>query len=154
MAQGPSQTGDKTAKGTPPAQGTESALSHPSNLQPWEDKSLAPGDRLQAYKDFVREKVEGIKAAVGRLGEDSSEVLEIRDASETQRWMEEARLVQGVSAEDFCKRIDRPEVRQLLGKNFLGSEAWRSQGIEVEGEPPIPGSITRELLESECPFHP
>ncbi|MEY4668317.1 MAG: hypothetical protein RL518_1016, partial [Pseudomonadota bacterium] len=59
-----------------------------------------------------------------------------------------------LSAEDFCKHIDRPEVRELLGKNFLGAEAWSSQGIDVGVAPPIPSAITKELLESECPLHP
>ena len=62
--------------------------------------------------------------------------------------------LKGVSAEDFCKRIDGVEVREALGKNFLGAEAWRSQGIEVGEVPRLPASITKELLESECPLHP
>jgi len=81
--------------------------------------------------------------------------LEIRDAPETQRWMEEARWVQGVSVEDFCHRVDyRPEARELLGKNFLGAEEWKAQGIDVGEPPPIPSSITKALLDSACPLHP
>jgi hypothetical protein len=49
---------------------------------------------------------------------------------------------------------NRPQVRQLLGKNFLGSDAWMSQGIKVGSEPPIPSSITKALLDSPCPLHP
>jgi hypothetical protein len=45
-------------------------------------------------------------------------------------------------------------LRDLLGKNFLGAEEWFAQNIDVGTPPPIPSSITRELLESECPLHP
>jgi hypothetical protein len=62
--------------------------------------------------------------------------------------------LKGVSAEDFCRRIDCVEAREALGKNFLGADAWRSQGIEVGEVPRLPASITKELLESECPPHP
>ena len=62
--------------------------------------------------------------------------------------------LKGVSAEDFCRRIDCVEAREALGKNFLGADAWRSQGIEVGEVPRLPASITKELLESECPLHP
>jgi len=62
--------------------------------------------------------------------------------------------LKGVSAEDFYRRIDCVEAREALGKNFLGADAWRSQGIEVGEVPRLPASITKELLESECPLHP
>ena len=58
--------------------------------------------------------------------------------------------LKGVSAEDFCKEMDRRMddrmVPGLLGKNFLGAEAWRSQGIDVGDVPPIPA---RDLLVSK-----
>jgi hypothetical protein len=82
-------------------------------------------------------------------------VLEIRDDPETKRWVAEAQKLKDLSPEEFCKHIDfRPEVRELLGKNFLGAEAWSSQGIDVGVAPPIPSAITKELLLSECPLHP
>ena len=155
MSQGPKQEGPRGVNSTTAAQGTEGSLSHPANLKPWEDRTLPSEERFKAYKDFVRDKVVEILAAVDRLGGDASKTLEIRDAPETQRWMEEARWVQGVSVEDFCHRVDyRPEVRELLGKNFLGADAWRSQDIEVGSEPPIPPSITKALLDSPWPLHP
>jgi hypothetical protein len=110
---------------------------------------------LNSYKEFVREKVAQILAAADRVSSDPAKVLEIRDDPETKRWVTEAQKLKDLSAEDFRKHIDfRPEVRELLGKNFLGSEAWRSQGIDVGVAPPIPASVTKELLESECPLHP
>jgi MoxR-like ATPase len=45
-------------------------------------------------------------------------------------------------------------VKKELGKNFLGPEEWKAQGIDVGDVPPIPTSITKKLLESECPLHP
>ena len=45
-------------------------------------------------------------------------------------------------------------VKKELGKNFLGAEEWKAQGIEVGTPPPIPASITKELLNSPCPLHP
>jgi hypothetical protein len=45
-------------------------------------------------------------------------------------------------------------VKKALGKNFLGVEEWKSQGIEVGEVPPIPASITKALLNSECALHP
>lgn len=41
-----------------------------------------------------------------------------------------------------------------LGKNFLGAEAWKAQGIDVGTPPPIPATITKALLDSDCPLHP
>ena len=45
-------------------------------------------------------------------------------------------------------------VKKELGKNFLGPDEWKAQGIDVGEVPPIPTSITKKLLESECPLHP
>ena len=45
-------------------------------------------------------------------------------------------------------------VKAELGKNFLGPDEWKAQGIDVGPVPPIPASITKKLLDSECPLHP
>lgn len=45
-------------------------------------------------------------------------------------------------------------VKKVLGKNFLGEEEWKKQGIDVGKAPPIPASITDALLNSGCPLHP
>jgi len=45
-------------------------------------------------------------------------------------------------------------VKAELGKNFLGPDEWESQGIAVGAVPPIPASITKALLNSDCPLHP
>jgi hypothetical protein len=43
---------------------------------------------------------------------------------------------------------------ELLGQNFLGVPAWQNIGVEVGEAPPLPKSLTLELLDSECPLHP
>jgi hypothetical protein len=126
----------------------------PSNARPWEDRNLTPQDRLEAYKGFVFDRLADIQSALQRSAGDLARQVEIKDDPESQRWVNEGEWLRDVSAEDFCRRIDRPaEIKALLGKNFLGAEAWTSQGIDVGEAPPIPSSITRELLESECPLH-
>jgi hypothetical protein len=85
---------------------------------------------------------------------DLARQVQIKDSPESKRWVNEGLWLQGVSAEGFCIEIDRRLISELLGKNFLGAEAWQSQGIDVGRAPPIPSSITSELLESECPLHP
>jgi len=45
-------------------------------------------------------------------------------------------------------------VKAELGKNFLGPDEWKSQGIDVGPVPPIPASITKALLNQDCPLHP
>jgi hypothetical protein len=125
----------------------------PSNARPWEDRNLTPQDRLEAYKGFVFDRLADIQSALQRSAGDLARQVEIKDDPESQRWVNEGEWLRDVSAEDFCIEIDRRLIPELLGKNFLGAEAWRSQKIDVGEAPPIPSSITRELLESECPLH-
>jgi hypothetical protein len=146
--------GGNASTGNNPVQESPDSLTAPANLKPWEDRTLAPEDRLQAYKGFVLEELRKIETDVLRLEGDVDKQIEIKDSPNTKRWWDEGMWLKGVSAEDFCKRIDGVEVREALGKNFLGAEAWRSQGIDVGEVPRLPASITKELLESECPLHP
>jgi hypothetical protein len=79
----------------------------------------------------------------------------LENAPETQRIMRELEWLKTVTPTDFCEEMDRRHLpRELLGKNFLGAEAWRKQGIDVGVEPPLPSTITEELLNSDCPLHP
>jgi hypothetical protein len=43
---------------------------------------------------------------------------------------------------------------ELLGRNFFGVAAWKSIGVDVGEAPPLPKSLTLELLNSDCPLHP
>ena len=69
-------------------------------------------------------------------------------------WITELRQLEAETAEQFCCRIDGGLQRQLLGKNFLGPDEWKAQGIDVGVVPPIPASLTKVLLNEECPLHP
>lgn len=139
----------------PAAEDTLSALSCPANLKAWEDRTLEPEARLQAYKGFVLRELQRIGADLLQLGEGGDRQAEIKGSADINRWRGDLMWLRGMSAEDFCKRIDgRLDVREALGKNFLGAEAWRSQGIEVGEVPSIPASISKGLLESDCPLHP
>jgi MoxR-like ATPase len=46
-------------------------------------------------------------------------------------------------------------VQKVMGKNFLGAEAWESGfGVKVGKVPPIPKWINKKLLEEESQLHP
>jgi hypothetical protein len=146
--------GGNASTGNNPAQEKSDSLTAPANLKPWEDPTIAPEVRLESYKGLVFEELKKIQAAVLRLEGDVGKQIEIQDSPNTKRWWDEGMWLKGVSAEDFCKEMDHRMVPGLLGKNFLGAEAWRLQGIDVGEVPRLPASITKELLESECPLHP
>lgn len=153
MKQGPKQEGARGVNDTPASQEIDSSLTHPSNLKPWEDQSLDAKQRFDAYNQFVALQLEAIKNAMLRVEGDDLKGREVQFAPDTARWMEEARGLLGISAEDFCRRIDRPELRELLGKNFLGPDQWKRQQIDVGQVPPFPPSLTEALLNSECPLN-
>ena len=45
-------------------------------------------------------------------------------------------------------------ITEALGQTFLGVAAWKNIGVDVGEAPPLPKSLTLELLNSECPLHP
>jgi hypothetical protein len=64
-----------------------------------------------------------------------------------------------VVLEEFSRQMNTFRQRWVgiaatLGQNFLGPTTWTLQGIDVGEAPPIPATITQELLESQCPLHP
>jgi hypothetical protein len=93
---------------------------------------------------------------MSRPGITTEEQTAIRLNPESQFWYQELKQLRAETAGQFCDRINREIViPKLLGKNFLGAAAWQ-QGFKVDVGvvPPIPKSITKELLESDCPLHP
>ena len=127
----------------------------PDAQRPWEDRSLTSEQRIEAYTAVVVEKLQGIDAAYARAGDDQYSKKAVRESPDTVHWLNEGRWLEGATPEEFCRRFDRFDlVRNLLGPNFLGREAWRAQGVHVGSTPPLPEFITVDLLESKCPFDP
>jgi hypothetical protein len=60
-------------------------LTVPANLNPWEDQTLAPDVRLEAYKGLVFEELKKIEAAVHSLDGDVDKQIEIKDSPNTKR---------------------------------------------------------------------
>ena len=128
--------------------------SHPKSCKPWEDRTLPATERYQSYYDVARAKCEAIRDAGNRPGITAKERYQISQDPEANHWVDELRQLKGETAEQFCRRIDGGPQRELLGKNYLGAEAWAAQGIDVGAVPPLPASITEALLNSDCPLHP
>lgn len=139
----------KEQKGADAAQPDE--LVRPQAEKPWEDRSLSPEVRLESYKAFLLERVNEVKEAF-ESAQSGAERESIRDSYEKTVKPLHERL-EGMTPEEFCRWQDTLHI-ELLGRNFLGAEAWRSQGIDVGPVPPIPQAITPELLNLECPLHP
>ena len=133
------------------AQGAPNA---PEGHRPWEDRTLSAAERYQSYYNVARAKCEAIRDAGNRPGITAKERYQISQDPEANHWVNELRQLKGESAEQFCRRIDGGPQRELLGKNYLGAEAWAAQGVDVGAAPPLPGAITEALLNSECPLHP
>jgi hypothetical protein len=137
-----------------PAAGSQSP-SATSIPRPWEDISLSAQKRYDSYKEIAEQKARGIVDAMSRPGITTEEQTAIRLNPESQFWYQELKQLRAETPERFCLRIDAGLLQELLGKNFLGAAAWQ-EGFkaDVGVVPPIPKSITKELLESDCPLHP
>jgi hypothetical protein len=122
-----------------------------SKTAPWLDRTLPAEARLESDRSVVKAEGRELLERVNRATVEEFNRLE--NAPETQRLMGELEWLKTVTPTDFCKEIDRRHLpRELLGKNFLGAEAWKSQGIDVGTEPALPATITEELLNSDCPL--
>jgi hypothetical protein len=126
----------------------------PSTTNPWLDRTLPAEARLESYRSVIKAEGHALLERWNTTTTDE-EFNRLENAPETQRIMRELEWLKTVTPTDFCKEMDRRHLpRELLGKNFLGAEAWRKQGIDVGAEPPLPSTITEELLKSDCPLHP
>ena len=138
-----------------PQRGALDPLSKPSaaTVEPWLDRTLPAEARLESYRSVIKAEGHALLERVNTITDEEFNRLE--NAPETQRIMRELEWLKTVTPTDFCEEMDRRHLpRELLGKNLLGAEAWRSQGIDVGVEPSLPSTITEELLNSECPLHP
>ena len=135
------------------------SLSTPSaaTVEPWLDCKLPAEARLESYRSVIKAEGHDLLGRVEDKALSDEEFNRLENAPETQRIMRELEWLKTVTPTDFCEEMERRcELipRELLGKNFLGAEAWRKQGIDVGAEPALPATITEELLNSECPLHP
>ena len=119
----------------------------PAGERPWEDESLSAEQRFESYKELLREQGRDYLAALPKatgseLRQIMEEVLELRN---------EINRITALTAQEF---VDT-QVAKELGKNFLGAAQWKEAfGVKVGAVPPIPNSITKALLNSDCPIEP
>ena len=149
-----------TALSSAPVTSPEQALdplSTPSaaTVEPWLDRTLPAEARLESYRSVIKAEGHDLLGRVEDKALSDEEFNRLENAPETQRIMRELEWLKTVTPTDFCEEMDRRHLpRELLGKNFLGAEAWRKQGIDAGVEPALPATITEELLNSECPLNP
>ena len=135
-------------------------LSTAGAYRPWEDRSLSAQERHKSYKTVVQSNVERILELSKCEGITLQERKALMKDPDTQFWAHEQKLLLNETAEQFCERIDREVIREMvipeiMGKNFLGAKAWEEGfGVTVGTPPPYPVWLTRELLEEQCQLHP
>jgi hypothetical protein len=102
-------------------------------------------DPQEVWKD-----IKLTRARIGELIEQSKTDGDLRPA---QAALEELQLKTS-NYERLLEEMHAP-MKELLGRNFLGTAEWKQGfGVHVGVPPPIPESITPELLNSDCPLHP
>jgi len=141
--------------GRPGAEEAVLTVSPPSSARPWEDRTLSIEARYDSYVAVATEHVKAMQVAAQREDLTTSEKAAMMADADNRFWIAELRLLRSETAERFCNRIDSASLRELLGRNFLGPEEWkRGFGVDVGQAPPMPASVTQELLNSGCPLHP
>ena len=139
----------------PTTTGSMGAAASPSAVRPWEDRTLSIEARYDSYVAVATEHVKAMQVAAQREDLTTSEKAAMMADADNRFWIAELRLLRSETAERFCNRIDSASLRELLGRNFLGPEEWkRGFGVDVGQAPPMPASVTQELLNSGCPLHP
>ena len=123
----------------------------PAGERPWRDESLSPEKRFESYKKLLREQSHGYLAALSKAT--GSQVQQIKeDVSELRN---EINRITALTAQGFVdtQPLSLEAVARELGKNFLGAAEWmKGFNVDVGAVPPIPNSITKELLISDCPI--
>ena len=119
----------------------------PAGERPWRDESLSAEQRFESYKELLREQSHGYLAALPKAT--GSELRQIKE--EVSELRNEINRITALTAQEF---VDT-QVAKELGKNFLGAAQWKEAfGVKVGAVPPIPNSITKALLNSDCPIEP
>ena len=121
----------------------------PSGERPWEDERLSAEQRFESYKELLREQGHGYLAALPKATGNYIELQQIKE--EVSELRNEIKRITALTAQEF---VDT-QVAKELGKNFLGAAEWRKGfNVDVGVVPPIPNSITKALLDSDCPIEP
>ena len=119
----------------------------PAGERPWRDESLSAEQRFESYKELLREQSHGYLAALPKAT--GSELRQIKE--EVSELRNEINRITALTAQEF---VDT-QVAKELGKNFLGAAEWmKGFNVDVGAVPPIPNSITKALLNSDCPIEP
>ena len=119
----------------------------PAGERPWRDESLSAEQRFESYKELLREQSHGYLAALPKAT--GSELRQIRE--EVSELRNEINRITALTAQEF---VDT-QVAKELGKNFLGAAEWmKGFNVDVGAVPPIPETITRKLLNTDCPIEP
>jgi hypothetical protein len=109
--------------------------------------------KTQATRFDPQEWLQEASAIRNRIDELITQSARTGDLGPVQEALAELRL----KTVDFAKLLDEMQapLREILGKNFLGPEAWkRGFGVQVVAPPAIPAQLTPELLNSACPLNP
>ena len=125
----------------------------PAGERPWEDESLSAEQRFESYKELLREQSHGYLAALPKAT--GSELRQIKE--EVSELSKEINRITALTAQEFVdtQPLSLEAVARELGKNFLGAAQWKEAfGVKVGAVPPIPNSITKALLNSDCPIEP
>ena len=119
----------------------------PAGERPWRDESLSAEQRFESYKELLREQGRDYLAALPKAT--GSELRQIRE--EVSELRNEINRITALTAQEF---VDT-QVAKELGKNFLGAAEWmKGFNVDVGAVPPIPETITRKLLNTDCPIEP
>ena len=121
----------------------------PAGERPWRDESLSSEQRFESYKELLREQGRDYLAALPKATGSDIELRQIKE--EVSELRNEIKRITALTAQEF---VDTPVAKEL-GKNFLGAAEWmKGFNVDVGAVPPIPETITRKLLITDCPIEP
>ena len=127
----------------------------PAGARPWRDESLSPEKRFESYKELLREQGRDYLAALPKATGSDIELRQIKE--EVSELRNEIKRITALTAQEFVdtQPLSLEAVARELGKNFLGAAEWmKGFNVDVGAVPPIPETITRKLLITDCPIEP
>ena len=127
----------------------------PAGERPWRDESLSSEQRFESYKELLREQGRDYLAALPKATGSDIELRQIKE--EVSELRNEIKRITALTAQEFVdtQPLSLEAVARELGKNFLGAAEWmKGFNVDVGAVPPIPETITRKLLITDCPIEP